>query len=107
VTGESVGQVASQTLKNLASVSCVVPMSVFRPLIGMNKHEIILHAKKIGTYDISIEAQPDCCSVFMPNHPTTRSKNKYLELDEKLYPWEELMAKALDMVETIHLDDLD
>ena len=107
VTGESVGQVASQTLKNLAAVSCVVPMSVFRPLIGMNKHEIILNAKKIGTYDISIEAQPDCCSVFMPNHPTTRSKNKYLELDEKLYPWEELMAKALDMVETINLDDLD
>ena len=107
VTGESVGQVASQTLKNLMAVSCVIPMSVFRPLIGMNKHEIIAQAKKIGTYDISIEPQPDCCSIFMPDHPTTRSKIKYLEADERLYPWEELMANALNSVETINLDDLD
>ena len=107
VTGESVGQVASQTLKNLAAVSCVTQMSVFRPLIGMNKQEIIMHAKQIGTYDISIEPQPDCCSVFMPDHPTTRSKIKYLELDENLYPWEDLMSQALDSMETIDLDDLD
>ena len=107
VTGESVGQVASQTLKNLMAVSCVVPMSILRPLIGMNKQEIITHAKQIGTYDISIEPQPDCCSVFMPDHPTTRSKIKYLESDESLYPWEDLMSQALDSMETIDLDDLD
>ena len=107
VTGESVGQVASQTLKNLMAVSCVVPMSVLRPLIGMNKQEIIMHAKQIGTYDVSIEPQPDCCSVFMPDHPTTRSKIKYLESDESLYPWEDLMSQALDSMETIDLDDLD
>ena len=107
VTGESVGQVASQTLKNLMAVSCVVPMSVLRPLIGMNKQEIITHAKQIGTYDISIEPQPDCCSVFMPNHPSTSSKIKYLEADERLYPWEELMSSALDSMETIDLDSLD
>ena len=107
VTGESVGQVASQTLKNLMAVSCVVPMSVLRPLIGMNKQEIITQAKKIGTYDISIEPQPDCCSVFMPDHPSTNCKIKYLEADERLYPWEELKSSALDSVETIDLDDLD
>ena len=107
VTGESVGQVASQTLRNLMAVSCVVPMSVFRPLIGMNKQEIITQAKKIGTYDISIEPQPDCCSVFMPDHPSTNCKIKYLEADERLYPWEELKSSALDSVETIDLDDLD
>ena len=107
VTGESVGQVASQTLKNLMAVSCVVPMSIFRPLIGMNKQEIITQAKKIGTYDISIEPQPDCCSVFMPDHPSTNCKIKYLEADERLYPWEELKSSALDSVETIDLDDLD
>ena len=107
VTGESVGQVASQTLKNLAAVSCVTQMSVFRPLIGMNKQEIITHAKQIGTYDISIEPQPDCCSVFMPDHPGTSCKIKYLEADERLYPWEELMSSALDSMETINLDDLD
>jgi len=107
VTGESVGQVASQTLKNLMAVSCVVPMSILRPLIGMNKQEIITHAKQIGTYDISIEPQPDCCSVFMPDHPGTGCKIKYLEADERLYPWEELMSSALDSMETINLDDLD
>lgn len=107
VTGESVGQVASQTLKNLMAVSCVVPMSILRPLIGMNKQEIITHAKQIGTYDISIVPQPDCCSVFMPNHPSTSCKMKYLEADERLYPWEELMSSALDSLETIDLDDLD
>jgi len=107
VTGESVGQVASQTLKNLMAVSCVVPMSVLRPLIGMNKQEIITYAKQIGTYDISIEPQPDCCSVFMPDHPGTSCKIKYLEADERLYPWEELMSSALDSMETIDLDDLD
>ena len=107
VTGESVGQVASQTLKNLMAVSCVVPMSILRPLIGMNKQEIITHAKQIGTYDISIEPQPDCCSVFMPDHPGTSCKIKYLEADERLYPWEELMSSALDSMETIDLDDLD
>ena len=106
VTGESVGQVASQTLKNLSAVSCVTSMSVFRPLIGMNKQEIIAQAKVIGTYNTSIEPQPDCCSVFMPDHPTTRSKVKYLEADENLYPWEELMRKALGLVETIDLDCL-
>ena len=107
VTGESVGQVASQTLKNLMAVSCVVPMSVLRPLIGMNKQEIISHAKQIGTYSISIEPQPDCCSVFMPDHPGTGCKIKYLEADERRYPWEELMSSALDSMETINLDDLD
>jgi len=107
VTGESVGQVASQTLKNLMAVSCVVPMSILRPLIGMNKQEIITLAKKIGTYDISIEPQPDCCSVFMPDHPSTNCKIKYLEADERLYPWEELKSSALGSVETIDLDDLD
>jgi len=107
VTGESVGQVASQTLKNLMAVSCVIPMSVLRPLIGMNKQEIIMHAKQIGTYDISIEPQPDCCSVFMPNHPGTSCKIKYLEADERLYPWKKLMSSALGSMETIDLDDLD
>jgi len=107
VTGESVGQVASQTLKNLMAVSCGVPMSVLRPLIGMKKQEIITHAKQIGTYDISIEPQPDCCSVFMPDRPGTGCKIKYLEADERLYPWEELMSSALDSMETIDLDDLD
>ncbi len=101
VTGESLGQVASQTLENLAAVSCVVPISVFRPLIGMDKQEIITHARKIGTYEISIEPQPDCCSIFMPPRPATKSRIEKLERDENKFPWQELMQAAIETMEVI------
>ena len=106
VTGESLGQVASQTLENLAAVSCVTSVSVFRPLIGMNKDSIISRAKEIGTYETSIEPQPDCCSVFMPKNPATRSKIPFLERDEEKIPWKELCDDALAKVEIIKVDDL-
>ena len=106
VTGESLGQVASQTLENLAAVSCVTSVSVFRPLIGMNKESIISRAKEIGTYETSIEPQPDCCSVFMPKNPATRSKISILERDEEKIPWKELCDDALAKVEIIKVDDL-
>ena len=106
VTGESLGQVASQTLENLAAVSCVTSVSVFRPLIGMNKESIISRAKEIGTYETSIEPQPDCCSVFMPKNPATRSKIPFLERDEEKIPWKELCDDALAKMEIIKVDDL-
>jgi len=106
VTGESVGQVASQTLENLAAVSCVTSLSVFQPLIGMNKQSIISRAKEIGTYEVSIEPQPDCCSVFMPKNPVTRSKIPFLERDEEKIPWKELCDDALAKMEIIKVDDL-
>ncbi len=104
VTGESLGQVASQTLENLAAVSCVVPMSVFRPLIGMDKQEIIAQSRKIQTYETSIEPSPDCCSVFMPSRPATKSRKDRLERDEAKFPWQELMQEAMDKTEVIDLD---
>lgn len=107
VTGESLGQVASQTLENLNAVSCIVNLSVLRPLIGMHKGEIIRMAKELDSFDISIQPQPDCCSVFMPPNPTTRGKIDDLETDESKYPWEELMVAAMDKIETVHLDDLE
>ncbi len=106
VTGEAVGQVASQTLQNLNAVSDVVNLSVFQPLIGMNKQEIINEAKELGSYEISIEPHPDCCSVFMPSRPATRAKIKDLELDETKYPWEQLMGEAIEKMETIDLEAL-
>ena len=106
VTGESLGQVASQTLENLAAVSCVTSVSVFRPLIGMNKESIISRAKEIGTYEVSIVPQPDCCSVFMPKNPVTRSKIPFLERDEEKIPWKELCDDALAKMEIIKVDDL-
>jgi thiamine biosynthesis protein ThiI len=104
VTGESLGQVASQTLENLAAVSCVVTTSVFRPLIGLDKQYIIAEAIKIETYPISIEQQPDCCSVFMPSRPATRSKIDKLERDESSFPWQDLMQEAMDKTDVIELD---
>jgi thiamine biosynthesis protein ThiI len=73
VTGESLGQVASQTLENLARTTEVVGLPVLRPLIGMDKEEIIREAKAIGTYEISIEPDEDCCTLFVPRHPETRA----------------------------------
>ena len=104
VTGESLGQVASQTLKNLAAVTCVTSMNIFRPLIAMNKEGIIKIAKEIETYDVSIEPQPDCCSVFMPDSPVTRGKISILENDEERYPGDILKEEALRDMETINVD---
>lgn len=69
VTGESLGQVASQTIESLYCTNAVVKMPVFRPLIGMDKSEIVELAQKIGTYDISIRPYEDCCTIFVPKHP--------------------------------------
>lgn len=73
VTGESLGQVASQTLENLARITEAVGLPILRPLIGMDKEEIIREARAIGTYDISIEPDQDCCTLFVPPHPETRA----------------------------------
>jgi len=106
VTGESLGQVASQTLENLAAVTCVTTMNILRPLIGMNKESIIKLARKIGTYEVSVEPQPDCCSVFMPANPSTRGKIHLLEYDEKIIPLEKLEEEALKNMETMKVDFL-
>src|SRR5262249_22798255 len=71
-TGESVGQVASQTLHNIARVDEVAEMPVLRPLIGMDKLEITAEAQRLGTFEISIEPDADCCTLFVPRHPATR-----------------------------------
>lgn len=72
ITGESVGQVASQTLPSLAATGAVVDLPILRPLIALDKEEIIARAKSIGTFEISIRPYADCCTVFVPRHPETR-----------------------------------
>lgn len=85
VTGESVGQVASQTLSNMRAIEEVTALPVLRPLSGDNKEEIIDLARRIGTYDISIEPYEDCCTVFVPKHPETRADlNVVHEIEPKL-----------------------
>jgi thiamine biosynthesis protein ThiI len=71
-TGESLGQVASQTLENIARIDEVAGLPVFRPLIGMDKLEITEQAQRLGTFEISIEPDADCCTLFVPLHPATR-----------------------------------
>lgn len=90
ITGESVGQVASQTIYALACTDCAVKMPVFRPCIGMDKEEIIKISRKIDTFETSIQPYEDCCTVFTPKHPKTRphvedvakAQNKITDLDE-------------------------
>jgi thiamine biosynthesis protein ThiI len=82
VTGDSLGQVASQTLENLRTVSAAAALPIFRPLIGDDKEEIMRMAREIGTYDISILADQDCCSLFVPKHPETMSSLEQAERAE-------------------------
>jgi tRNA uracil 4-sulfurtransferase len=82
VTGDSLGQVASQTMENIRTISAVVALPVFRPLIGSDKEEIIHTARTIGTYETSIQADQDCCSLFIPPHPETKSSLKQAEKAE-------------------------
>lgn len=83
VTGESLSQVASQTLSNLATIEGAASLPIFRPLIGMDKVEIIAEARKIGTFEISTQPHEDCCSFMVPKHPRTSSRAEVLEAIEK------------------------
>jgi len=82
VTGDSVGQVASQTIDNLAVVGSVATMPVLRPLVGMNKEEITIDAQRIGTYQTSIIPDEDCCTLFTPRYPSTRASKTAVEAAE-------------------------
>ena len=95
VTGESCGQVSSQTIENIAVVDDVANMPVLRPLIGLNKEEIVGMARNIGTFPISIQPDQDCCSLFVPRHPETRGRLETVERLEQGLPVEELVAEAV------------
>lgn len=98
ITGESMGQVASQTMLSLACTDAVSDMPVFRPLIGMDKDEIIAISRKIDTFDISIRPFEDCCTVFTPKHPRTRPTVELLEKAEEALCVDELIKTAVDNV---------
>jgi thiamine biosynthesis protein ThiI len=95
VTGEVVGQVASQTLENLASINRVVTMPVLRPLIGMDKDEITAEAQRLGTYSISIIPDQDCCTLFTPRHPATKAREADVERAEATLPVDEIVERAV------------
>ncbi len=96
ITGESLGQVASQTLNALACTDAVVSIPVFRPVIGLDKEEIIKISRQIDTFDISIEPYEDCCTVFTPKHPKTKPQISILEQAELNLDVDALIERALE-----------
>jgi thiamine biosynthesis protein ThiI len=95
ITGEVVGQVASQTLENMATIGSVVTLPVLRPLVGMDKEEITAEAVRLGTYPISIIPDQDCCTLFTPKHPATKAKRHEVERAEADLPIDEIVANAV------------
>jgi thiamine biosynthesis protein ThiI len=103
VTGDSLGQVASQTLENLAAVDRAVEVSVLRPLVGFDKAEIINQARRIGTYTLSVQPHPDCCVVFAPRHPETRARAEELTALESRLSVADLVDAAVASVEVVEV----
>lgn len=99
VTGESLGQVASQTLDNIAAVNEAVTMPILRPLIGSDKQEIIARAQQIGTYDISCQTAPDCCTLFMPRRPETHARMRAVLDAWASFDADEMVERLVSQVE--------
>lgn len=99
VTGDSLGQVASQTAENLQTVSQVASLPILRPLIGMDKIEITNEAERIGTFETSIEPDQDCCTLFVPPHPNTRCRPDAIQQSETLLPIEEMVREGMKTAE--------
>ena len=105
VTGESIGQVASQTMQSLAVTNAVCTLPVYRPLIGFDKKEIVEISEKIDTYETSIQPFEDCCTIFVAKHPVTKPNLERIEkseenLKEKI---EELFRQAVESAEIIQV----
>ncbi len=103
VTGESLGQVASQTMDAMAVTGAVTSLPVFRPLVGMDKEEVVRIARKIGTFETSILPYEDCCTVFTPRHPRTRPHLDEIEAAEAVLDVEALVQEALDATERVKI----
>ena len=104
VTGDSVGQVASQTLSNIRAISDASFLPILRPLSGSNKEDIINKAKKIGTYDISVLPYQDCCSFFVPKHPETKAKMKDILFYESKINLDDLIDEAIINIEKVNIN---
>lgn len=103
ITGESLGQVASQTIEGITSSNAVVALPVLRPLIGFDKNEIITISKKIGTYETSVLPFEDCCTVFLPDFPAIKPKLSFIEEEEKKLDVEALVEESVRALEVIDL----
>jgi thiamine biosynthesis protein ThiI len=100
VTGDSLGQVASQTPENLSVIQEAATLPILRPLIGMDKLEITDQARQIGTFTTSIEPDQDCCSLFTPPHPSTKTRIEHIQTIEQDFDVAALVKQGLDKVES-------
>ncbi|MPN62522.1 putative tRNA sulfurtransferase [bioreactor metagenome] len=103
ITGESLGQVASQTVESIACTNAAVDLPIFRPLIGTDKNDTVTIAKHIDTYDISIQPFEDCCTLFVPRHPAIKPSLEKVIAEESRLDSERLLDNALNTIETIKL----
>jgi len=103
VTGESLGQVASQTLTNMTVIEQAAGLPIIRPLVGMDKNEIVEQARALGTFETSILPDEDCCSLFVPAHPETRANANAVEAAESVFDIDRLVADAVAAAETMRL----
>jgi thiamine biosynthesis protein ThiI len=94
VTGDVVGQVASQTIENMSAINAVATLPVLRPLVGMDKEEITAQAQQLGTYPVSIIPDQDCCTLFTPKHPATRARVSDVEAAERALDIEAIVEQA-------------
>ncbi len=101
ITGDSLGQVASQTIESLTVVEDATSLPLFRPLLALDKQDIIDISKEIGSYEKSIEPFDDCCSIFAPDNPVTKPKLRFIEMSEDKLDIEKLVDDALDTLEII------
>jgi tRNA uracil 4-sulfurtransferase len=101
ITGESVGQVASQTLENLAVIDEVATLPILRPLIGMDKQEIVTQAQALGTYEISIVPDQDCCTLFVPRNPMVRAESQEIAQIEAKLDMTALIQQGIDSVQVL------
>ncbi len=104
ITGDSIGQVASQTMKSIEAVSSAVTTTIFRPLCGMDKQEIVDIAQKIGTFETSIQPYEDCCTIFVAKHPETNPKKEIIEsIESNMTELETMIDEVLPKIELIEL----
>ncbi len=107
INGESIGQVASQTLSSMKVINEVIDIPVIRPVACFDKNEIISIAKKINTYETSILPFEDCCTIFVPKHPVINPVSNLCFEYEKLYDYDSLIKEAVDNHEIIHITSKD
>ena len=104
VNGENLGQVASQTLKSMYAINHVTTTPVLRPLLTLDKEDIIRKAKELGTFEISIQPYEDCCTIFTPKNPVTEPDFDKVEKYEGVYDFDEMIQKAVENIETLIID---